>query len=422
MRYWRRAVCAALALVLTALLIPASLADGRGGAIGSLHLDAEQQNVSRKTLELELFQEAPVRGFRFNRELQITAQVNQVSRDVNLRLTAFAEGTRLEIEYLTDLDQDDKYEMLLPIDIPIYDTVDADGQLVNGEEGEPLEAGREYIINGRSLMRRAEQAIRDRMDKNSRTFLSERKGIRVQVDNAVYLITLTQPSGDSVTYYLQMYLQMPEPDAEPEPEPKPDPQPEPEPKPEPDPVLTAADFRDVPERMWYFQAIDYVVRRGLMKGGGDGTFSPDSLLTREQLAYTLYRLAGMPGDTGNASYPDVSKDSAFYPAIAWAAKNGLMSGLDTGLFEPRAALTREQLAICLQKFAQFKGVKLTAPADLSGYADSDTVSFWAEDYMGWAVAEKLLGGYDDGTLRPTAQTTRAEVAVVLQKYCEGVLP
>lgn len=130
----------------------------------------------------------------------------------------------------------------------------------------------------------------------------------------------------------------------------------------------------------------------------------------------------MPGDSGNASYPDVSKDSAFYPAIAWAAKNGLMSGLDTGLFEPRAALTREQLAICLQKFAQFKGVKLTAPADLSGYADSDTVSFWAEDYMGWAVAEKLLGGYDDGTLRPAAQTTRAEVAVVLQKYCEGVLP
>ena len=109
MRYWRRAVCAALALVLTALLIPASLADGRSGSIGSLHLDAEQQNVSRKTLELELFQEAPVRGFRFNRELQITAQVNQVSRDVNLRLTAFAEGTRLEIEYLTDLDQDDKY-------------------------------------------------------------------------------------------------------------------------------------------------------------------------------------------------------------------------------------------------------------------------------------------------------------------------
>ena len=229
MRYWRRAVCAALGLVLTALLIPASLADGRSGSIGSLHLDAEQQNVSRKTLELELFQEAPVRGFRFNRELQITAQVNQVSRDVNLRLTAFAEGTRLEIEYLTDLDQDDKYEMLLPIDIPIYDTVDAEGQLVNGEEGEPLEAGREYIINGRSLMRRAEQAIRDRMDKNSRTFLSERKGIRVQVENAVYLITLTQPSGDSVTYYLQMYLQMPEPDAEPEPEPKPDPQPEPEP-------------------------------------------------------------------------------------------------------------------------------------------------------------------------------------------------
>ena len=61
-------------------------------------------------------------------------------------------------------------------------------------------------------------------------------------------------------------------------------------------------------------------------------------------------------------------------------------------------------------------------SDLSGYADSDTVSFWAEDYMGWAVAEKLLGGYDDGTLRPAAQTTRAEVAVVLQKYCEGVLP
>lgn len=412
MSYWRRAACAVLVFVLTALLLPAPQAAGQGESIGALRLDADQISASRKNLELELFQEAPVRGFRYNRNLQITARVNQTSRDVNLFLTAFEEGTRLEIEYLTDLDQDGKYEMLLPIDIPIYDTVNAEGQLVDGEEGDALEAGREYIINGRALMRRCEQAIRNRMDKNSRTFLSERKGIRVQVENAVYLITLTQPSGNSVTYYLQMLLQVPQ--AEPEPEPAP--------APEPEPTVTAADFTDVPEQMWYYSAIDYVVRQGLMQGAGDAVFAPNSLLTREQLAYTLYRLAGAPEDTGDASYPDVAKDSAYYSAIAWTSKNGMMSGLDTGLFAPKSPLTREQLAVCLQKFAQFKGVELVSAADLSGYTDSGQISLWAKDYMGWAVAQKLLGGYDDGTLRPTAQTTRAEVAVVLQKYCEGVLP
>lgn len=412
MPHWKRALSAAL--LIAVLLAPASLAaQQQESAVGSLRLDAEQLTAFRKTLNLELFQEAPVRGFRFSRNLQITVQVNQASRDVNLHLTAFEEGTRLEIEYLTDLDQNDKQEMLLPIDIPICDSLNAEGQLVDSEETGALEAGREYVINGRSLMRRAEQALRDRMDKNSRTYLSERRGVRVQVENVVYLITLTQPSGNSVTYYLQMLLQVPD---------APEPEPEPEPEPDPEPALTAADFTDVPERMWYFNAVDYVVRRGLMQGAGDGTFAPDSLLTREQLAYTLYRLAGSPQETGSAAYPDVPQDSFFYPAIAWAGSNGLMSGLDTGLFEPKAPLTREQLAICLQKFAQFKGVTPVPAADLSGYADSDQVSSWARDYLGWAVAQKLLGGYDDGTLRPTARTTRAEVAVVLQKYCEGVLP
>jgi len=416
MAHWKRALSAALICVIAALLLPAPLAAGQDQAVGSLRLDAEEQTVSRKTLNLELFQEAPVRGFRYNRNLQITPQVNQTSRDVNLLLTAYEEGTRLEIEYLTDLDRNEKYEMLLPIDIPIYDTLSTDGRLVEGEEeSAPLEAGREYVINGRSLMRRAEQAIRDRMDKNSRVFLSERRGIQVQVENVVYLITLTQPSGNSATFYLEMLLQVPE-------APEPEPEPTPEPEPAPEPTASAADYTDVPERMWYYSAIDYVVRRGLMQGAGDGVFSPDGLLTREQLACTLYRLAGEPEAEGDAGYPDVPQDSFSAPAIAWAGENHLMSGLDTGLFEPKSPLTREQLAICLQKFAQYKGVELVPAADLSGYADSAQVSFWAKDYMGWAVAQKLLGGYDDGTLRPTAQTTRAEVAVVLQKYCEEVLP
>ena len=418
MAHWRRALSAALACLCAALLLPAPRAAEAGGTIGTLRLDADESIASRKTLDLELFQEAPVRGFRFNRNLQLTAQINQTSRDVNLHLTAFEEGTRLEIEYLTDLDQDGKYEMLLPIDIPIYDTLDSNGQLVDGEEGDVLEAGREYVINGRALMRRADQSIRNRMDKNSRIFLSERKGIRVQVENVIYLLTLSQPSGQSVTYYLEMLIQVPQtPESTPQPEPEPDPQPDPD----PEPALTAASFSDVPERMWYYNAIDYVLRRGLMGGTGPDTFSPDSLLTREQLAVVLYRLADSPEAPGEAAFPDVPQDSASAPAIAWAAKNGLMSGLDTGLFEPKNPLTREQLAICLQKFAQFRGVELVSPADLSGYADSAQVSFWARDYLGWAVAQKLLGGYDDGTLRPTAQTTRAEVAVVLQKYCEGVL-
>lgn len=418
MAHWRRALSAALACLCAALLLPAPRAAEAGGTIGTLRLDADESIASRKTLDLELFQEAPVRGFRFNRNLQLTAQINQTSRDVNLHLTAFEEGTRLEIEYLTDLDQDGKYEMLLPIDIPIYDTLDSNGQLVDGEEGDVLEAGREYVINGRALMRRADQSIRNRMDKNSRIFLSERKGIRVQVENVIYLLTLSQPSGQSVTYYLEMLIQVPQ---TPEPTPQPEPEPDPQPEPDPEPALTAASFADVPERMWYYNAIDYVLRRGLMGGTGPDTFSPDSLLTREQLALVLYRLADSPEAPGEAAFPDVPQDSASAPAIAWAAKNGLMSGLDTGLFEPKNPLTREQLAICLQKFAQFRGVELVSPADLSGYADSDQVSFWARDYLGWAVAQKLLGGYDDGTLRPTAQTTRAEVAVVLQKYCEGVL-
>ena len=87
MAHWRRALSAALACLCAALLLPAPRAAEADGTIGSLRLDADESIVSRKTLELELFQEAPVRGFRFNRNLQLLPFYRSIERE-GVRISA----------------------------------------------------------------------------------------------------------------------------------------------------------------------------------------------------------------------------------------------------------------------------------------------------------------------------------------------
>ena len=178
-------------------------------------------------------------------------------------------------------------------------------------------------------------------------------------------------------------------------------------------------FVDVDENAWYYQAVQYMVEKGLMSGTSATTFSPNTTLSRGMIAQMLYALEGKPSTQGS-SFTDVASGAWYADAAAWAQANQVITGYDNGAFGPDDPLTREQLTLILYNYARLKGYKVSAQGDLSDFVDGHTTSAWAQESMTWAVGAGLLSGKGLGMLYPTGTATRAEVAQIMMNFCETV--
>lgn len=175
------------------------------------------------------------------------------------------------------------------------------------------------------------------------------------------------------------------------------------------------DFVDM-KGHWAAESVGYVSTHGLMSGVGGEEFAPETTLTRAMLAAVLYRMEGEPSQAGGGSFIDVPGGAWFASSVRWAEAQGILKGVDGGLFLPEAALTREQLAAVLHRYAQYKGAALEDGGDVSAFCDAAEISGWAADDVRWAVANQLLSGRDDARLAPGGEVTRAEAATVLARY------
>lgn len=181
-----------------------------------------------------------------------------------------------------------------------------------------------------------------------------------------------------------------------------------------------AAFVDVADSDWYADAVQYVFANGLMAGTSDTTFSPNATTTRAMIVTILYRLEGTPAVTGTTAFTDVAAGQYYADAVAWAAQNGIVSGTSATTFSPDGVITREQMAAILYRYAQHKGYDVTAKADLSVFTDAAQVSTYATDAMAWANASGLISGTSATTLSPAGSATRAQVATILMRFCENI--
>lgn len=164
----------------------------------------------------------------------------------------------------------------------------------------------------------------------------------------------------------------------------------------------ASKFRDVAVSDWYFDAVQYVLEKGLMNGTSDWTFAPNDATTRGMIVTILARVEGV-NTTGNPWYAAGQK---------WAMDNGISDGTNMP-----GVITREQLATILYRYAKQKGYDVSKSAALTGFSDADKVSGYAFDAMQWAVAEELLKG-SNGKLDPQGSATRAQVATILMRFMQ----
>lgn len=160
-------------------------------------------------------------------------------------------------------------------------------------------------------------------------------------------------------------------------------------------------FRDVRAIDWYYDDVMYAYDRGLIRGTAYNKFSPKEAFTRGMLLTILARHDGVR-----------TKDSTPWYASGcdWAARNGISDGKN-----PEEAVSREEFALTLYRYAQYRGSNLLSGNSLSSFTDASAVSDAALPAVQWAVSEAILRG-DNFYLHPQSGTTRAEAAAMLHRF------
>lgn len=189
-------------------------------------------------------------------------------------------------------------------------------------------------------------------------------------------------------------------------------------------AMASFPFTDVPAGAWYYGAAVYAYNNGLFAGDSATTFAPNQTMNRAMLVTVLWSLAGKPAPKGVNTFSDVPNGEWYTNAVTWAAENSVVTGVGSGRFDPNGAVTREQAAVILYKYAQSKGYDVSARADLTAFPDAGSVSDWAQDALAWANATGLIQGTVYGSktiLDPQGSASRAQVAAILRSYVEHVV-
>lgn len=177
-------------------------------------------------------------------------------------------------------------------------------------------------------------------------------------------------------------------------------------------------FTDIAHDDWFYSSVRYVYNKGLFTGTSETEFSPSGKMSRAMLATVLYRMENKPKVTFASVFSDVQSGRWYSEPVIWANQKSIVNGYDKGKFAPNDAITREQIAVMLHRYAKVKGVGLQAKASSLSFKDANQISGYAKESITWAVSKGIMKGNTDVTINPSGLATRAEVATMLERFNE----
>lgn len=181
-------------------------------------------------------------------------------------------------------------------------------------------------------------------------------------------------------------------------------------------------FGDVDDGDWFADAVRFVYENGMMNGVSETDFAPHAATSRSMIVTILYRLEGEPVVDYAMDFTDVAGDAYYAEAVRWAASEGIVGGYGGGLFGSDDAVTREQLAAILYRYAVYKGydVSIGEDTNILSYADFADLSEYAIPAIQWACGAGIVNGTSESTLTPQGEATRAQVAAMLMRFVEAI--
>jgi len=182
-------------------------------------------------------------------------------------------------------------------------------------------------------------------------------------------------------------------------------------------------FTDVKSTSWYYDAVRICNENGLFGGMSETTFATSTGMTRSMFV-TVLAAADETYDESQytaSSFSDIREGSWYLAPAEWANSIGIAKGIGNGIFAPKNTITRQELALMLYKYAEYKGkdVSLDGSVDLNVYPDNSDASSWATTALEWSVQNGLISGVASGNevvLSPKGTATRAMVAQIMVNY------
>jgi len=178
---------------------------------------------------------------------------------------------------------------------------------------------------------------------------------------------------------------------------------------------------------WAQKEIEFMAANGFVNGVSEDEYLPDALVTRAEFVALLTRMAGLTAKTEGARvFSDVSNDAWYRNAVDIAVSNDLVKGIDENSFSPQGLITREQMATMIQRLMAAKNIDVnTSDADagrvLGDFSDRAAVSPWARIPVAFMIQTGLMKGRADDSFVPQGNSTRAEAAVVLYRVLQKLL-
>lgn len=175
-------------------------------------------------------------------------------------------------------------------------------------------------------------------------------------------------------------------------------------------------FDDAPVGSWFEPAAEWMGQKGYMTGTAPRTFSPNVNTSRAMIVTILWRINGSVEPQGECKFEDVPAGSYYEKAVTWANENGVILGTDEATFSPDMLVTREQIATILFRDEIRRGMEtMTLEENLTRFEDAGEISEFAVSALNWAVGKGIINGVDEDTLAPKKEATRAECAAIFYR-------
>ena len=163
---------------------------------------------------------------------------------------------------------------------------------------------------------------------------------------------------------------------------------------------------------WALDAIAHSYARGYFKGEGEGRFAPERAITRGEFVTILGRKAGASASNTATTFQDVSSGAYYAGYVVWAQSKGIVVGTSHERFEPNRTITREEMAVMLNKFLASQN-KSYAATGYGNFSDGGSIAVWAKDSVDRMTRQGLLSGMGNGSFAPKESFSRAQAAQVL---------
>ena len=174
-------------------------------------------------------------------------------------------------------------------------------------------------------------------------------------------------------------------------------------------------FADLVGIDWAKASVEKLSDKGIVQGRGENKFDPNAYVTREEFAKMLVTALGIYDDTAVCGFDDTEVGAWYYGYVASGVKAGLINGFSDRIFGKGANISREDMALMLYRAAMLKGVKF----DISGsnsFVDDDKIANYAGESVKALYSKGVVTGNDKGMFEPKKNATRAETAVMLDRF------